>query len=184
MYKFNKITALIVEEAQEMFELTRAVLQTFGINHIISANTASSAYRKFSNYNPDLIILDWLEDDSNNDENTTSMKLVKNIRKSPKSPNPFVPIIVMTGYSIQKNVELARDCGATEFIAKPYTAKTLYKKIENIIENPRIFIKSNNFFGPDRRRKNEPYTGVDRRKIRSMADADITFSSKNSPKKL
>ncbi len=164
MYKFNKITVMIVEEVQEMFDLTRSVLQTFGINHIISANTVASAYRKFCNYNPDLIILDWLEEEKQSSDEVSSIKLLKKIRLDSASPNPFVPIIVMTGYSIKKNVELARDNGATEFIAKPYTAKILYQKIENIIENPRVFIKSDNFFGPDRRRKDEPFKGSDKRK--------------------
>ena len=64
------------------------------------------------------------------------------------------------------------------------TLARLVKLDKDKIEIPRQFVDAEDFFGPDRRRKNEPYTGVDRRKIRIMADADITFSSKNSPKKL
>ena len=165
-YKLDQITVLIVEDAQEMFELTRAVLQTFGINRIVSANSFNSGFRKFCNYNPDLVILDWLDDDEDEDvsENGNGLKLLEYIRKSDKSPNPFVPVILMTGYSIRRNIQLARDKGATEFIAKPFTANTLYKKIEHIIEEPRSFVKTPDFFGPDRRRKNRIYDGPERRK--------------------
>ena len=162
-YKLNKITVMIVEEAQEMFELTRAVLQTFGINRIISANNADSGFRKFCNYNPDLIILDWLEGDAYEQHESDGLALVKKIRHDNKSPNPFVPIILMTGYSIKRNIRLARDKGATEFIAKPFTAKTLYSKIEHIIERPRKFVKTPNFFGPDRRRQEASYGGEEKR---------------------
>ncbi len=164
-YKLDTITVMIVEEAQEMFELTRAVLQTFGVTNIISANSINSGFRKFCNYNPDLVILDWLEGDLGANSDSSGLKLIQHIRKDKRSPNQFVPIIMMTGYSIKRNISLARDNGATEFIAKPYTAETLYKKIEHIIEQPRKFVKTPNFFGPDRRRHDILYKGEERRAI-------------------
>ena len=62
---------------------------------------------------------------------------------------------------------MARDSGITEFLVKPYTAKTLYDKIEAIIERPRNFVKADGFFGPDRRRKKVNYMGQDRRQGKS-----------------
>lgn len=164
-YKLSNITVLIVDDAQEMFEITRSVLQTFGINRIISAHDLRSGFRKFYNYNPDLVIVDWLEnmDLSGDVEMADGLKLVQAIRQDPKSPNPYVPIIMMTGYTIRKNIDLARDIGATEFIAKPFTADTLCKKIEHIIEKPRRFVKAPDFFGPDRRRQDVPFNGIERR---------------------
>lgn len=130
-----------------MFEITRAVLQTFGINSTISANDLRSGWRKFCNYNPDLVIIDWLENDSLEDQGaiTDGLKLMHAIRHDDKSPNKFVPAIMMTGYSIKRNINLARDYGATEFIAKPFTAETLYRKMEHIIEHPRRFVRAPGF---------------------------------------
>ena len=164
-YKFNKITVLIVEDTQEMFEITRAVLQTFGINSTISANDLRSGWRKFCNYNPDLVIIDWLENGSLEDQGAIAdgLKLMHAIRHDDKSPNKFVPAIMMTGYSIKRNINLARDYGATEFIAKPFTAETLYRRMEHIIEHPRRFVRAPGFFGPDRRRREDNPPQFDRR---------------------
>ena len=95
-YKFNKITVLIVEDTQEMFEITRAVLQTFGINSTISANDLRSGWRKFCNYNPDLVIIDWLENGMLEEQGVISdgLKLMHAIRHDDKSPNKFVPAIM------------------------------------------------------------------------------------------
>jgi two-component system, chemotaxis family, chemotaxis protein CheY len=71
----------------------------------------------------------------------------------------------VTGHSEKKRVISARDAGVTEFLAKPISAKSLYHRILNIVINPRPFIKSKNYFGPDRRRNAAAnYTGPERRK--------------------
>ena len=81
------------------------------------------------------------------------IELTKKIRTDPRSPNPYVPIILMTGYSAQIRVMQARDTGVTEFLVKPFTAQDLYTRIEQVIEKPRQFVDTGEFFGPDRRRR-------------------------------
>lgn len=157
-YQFKNITVLVVESTRAMFDLTRSVLQAFGVNQVYSAYGADEGFEAFCRVNPDLIIIDWLEDPGN------GLELTKRIRTDKKSPNPFVPIVLMTGYSQKKRVLQARDSGITEFLVKPFTAKALYQKIEQLIERPRHFVSTDGYFGPDRRRKRESeYKGPDRR---------------------
>src|SRR6202012_53439 len=60
--------------------------------------------------------------------------------------------------------ETARDGGVTEFLAKPISAKGLYQRILNVVANPRPFIKTKTYFGPDRRRNTaNAYSGPERR---------------------
>lgn len=94
------------------------------------------------------------------------IELIRRIRRDPRSPNKFVPIIMMTGYSHRARVEQARDMGVTEFLVKPFTAKDLYTRIEQLIERPRQFVDAGEgtYFGPDRRRRRkEEYAGPRRR---------------------
>jgi hypothetical protein len=50
-------------------------------------------------------------------------------------------------------------------LAKPISAKGLYQRILNVVANPRPFIKTKNYFGPDRRRNaSMGYAGPERRK--------------------
>jgi DNA-binding response OmpR family regulator len=75
-------------------------------------------------------------------------------------------IVMMTGYSHKIRVEEARDVGVTEFLVKPFRARDLYARIEQLIEKPRRFVEAEAFFGPDRRRrkmKAEEYKGPKRR---------------------
>lgn len=141
-----------------MFDLTKAVLLTFGVNQIYSAYGFDDGFEKFCTINPDLIIIDWLSEPYN------GLELTKKIRTDPKSPNAYVPLILMTGYSQKDKVIRARDAGITEFLVKPFTARSLYQRIEQLIERPRTFVKCDTYFGPDRRRKSEThYSGPERR---------------------
>jgi hypothetical protein len=59
---------------------------------------------------------------------------------------------------------LARDAGITEFLAKPVSATLIYRRIAAMVENPRDFVETSSFFGPDRRRRAIGPTGSERRK--------------------
>lgn len=146
-YDFSNVSVLIVEDNQPMVEVTRGILETFGVRKIHSATNGENGFQKFNEDNYDIVLVDWMMKPMN------GIELTEKIRKSPTSKNPFVPIIIMTGFSEKKRVYTARDKGVTEFLVKPFTANDLYKRFVQIIERPRQFVKSNGFTGPDRRRR-------------------------------
>jgi two-component system chemotaxis response regulator CheY len=93
------------------------------------------------------------------------LELTQMIRQPGANSNPYVPIIMLTGHSEKKRVIAARDAGVTEFLAKPISAKALYGRVLNVVANPRPFIRTKTYFGPDRRRNANPnYAGPERRK--------------------
>lgn len=157
-YDLSQVKILIVEDMQPMLALTTSLLGVFGFKNVYGAKNVEEGYKLFRQYKPDLVITDWLM------EPMDGIELVHMIRRREDSPDPFVPIILMTGYSDQPRVEEARDMGVTEFLMKPYSARDMYARIVQIIEKPRQFVDTGDFFGPDRRRrKNFTYTGSNRR---------------------
>lgn len=157
-FRFEKLSVLVVEDTAPMRKLVCSVLDTLGVGSVIMADDGESGFTKFCSMRPDIVIADW------HMEPMTGIELVNKIRSAPASPNKFVPIIMMTGYSALPRVAQARDTGATEFLVKPFSANDLAKRIAHVINKPRDFIESEVYFGPDRRRrKDETYTGPLRR---------------------
>ena len=153
-YQFEKASVLVVGDMRPMLALTASLLKIFGFKNVYTAVDADEAFAVMCVNNPDLVITDWLM------EPQDGIDLCNHIRTDPKCPNPYVPIVLMTGYSARVRVEQARDVGITEFLVKPFTAKDLYTRIEQLIEKPRRFVDANEFFGPDRhRRKNDEFKG-------------------------
>ncbi|HBR68610.1 MAG TPA: response regulator [Rhodospirillaceae bacterium] len=159
-YEFYKIKVLVVEDNKPMLDLTKSILQTFGVVEVIAAKDGEEGFREYCLHNPDIVIADWMM------KPMDGISLTRRIRNDPKSPSQYTPVILMTGFSEKRRVLEARDAGVTEFLVKPFNARDLYRRIAQVIERPRQFVRSEDFFGPDRRRhKNEekPYTGPERR---------------------
>ena len=158
-FQFEKLSVLIVEDTIPMQKLVTSVLDTLGVGRVMKAEDGESGYETFCTENPDIIIADW------HMVPMTGIELVEKIRTDENSPNKTVPIIMMTGYSALPRVAEARDKGATEFLVKPFSANDLARRIAYVINKPRDFIKTPDYFGPDRRRVNkEGYKGPFRRK--------------------
>lgn len=155
-YEFKKITVLIVDSQPAVIDLLSGVLHMLGVRSIVARTDGQSGLRAMEQHSPDLAIVDW------DLKTMDGLEFTKRVRG--KSSNPFVPIILTTGFSVARRVKAARDAGVTEFLKKPFTAHTLYKRVEEIIERPRQFIRADGYFGPDRRRKrDENYRGPEKR---------------------
>ena len=92
------------------------------------------------------------------------IELTKFIRLSEESPNRYLPIIIMSDNTAPSWVFEARDAGVTEFLVKPLTMRSIRQRIDAALISPRTFVRSATYFGPDRRRRNNPkYDGPERR---------------------
>ena len=156
---FNKLRFLICDDNAHMRRILRTLLHGFGAREVYEAEDGAAGLEAFTHYVPDIIIADWAMPIFD------GLELTQMIRQPGANANPYVPIIMLTGHSERKRVVAARDAGVTEFLAKPISAKLLYQRILNVVVNPRSFIKTKNYFGPDRRRNTNPnYVGPERRK--------------------
>lgn len=141
------IRVLIADDDRRIALIVRQVLESLGFKEISTAKDGESALALLNSDRVDMLITDW---------HMTPMdgiSLIKHLRTSDDSPNRFMPIIMMTGNAEREHVEVARDAGVTEFVVKPFSAKTLCDRIMLLIDNPRSFIRSKRFVGPDRRRR-------------------------------
>jgi CheY-like chemotaxis protein len=147
VYDFKKAGILIVDDMAPMLTLTASLLKEFGFERIWQARDPEQGLELLCEHNPDIVLTDWLM------EPYDGIEFARKIRTDKRVPNKFVPIVMMTGYSHRIRVEQARDMGITEFLVKPFKAKDLYMRIEQLIEKPRRFVRNEDFFGPDRRRR-------------------------------
>src|SRR3546814_1089406 len=96
-------------------------------------------------------ISDWSSDVCSSDLDFTRL-----VRRGEDSPHPYVPIVMLTAHTERHRVLTARDAGVSEFLRKPVTPKDLYLRLVSVIETPRPFVRSPNYVGPCRRRRDDP----------------------------
>ena len=158
MSALKSLNILLVDDNQHMRAITTTILQSAGIRNIREVSDGAMALESLRVHPVDLAIVDF------NMFPLDGVEFTRLVRNSPDSINPFLPIIMMTGHSEKNRVMEARDAGVTEFVVKPITAKAILDRIQAVIIRPRAFVKTDGYFGPDRRRMSSAaYTGVKRR---------------------
>lgn len=155
---FERISFLIVDDNRYMRILVKSVIYAFGARTVIEAVDGADAFKEMLRFTPDVVIVDW------NMSPLDGIDFVRLVRCGGDSPNFYVPIVMLSGFTEANRISAARDVGVTEFIAKPVSAQTLYDRLASIFLHPRPFVRSRHYFGPDRRRHHGgEYKGKERR---------------------
>lgn len=168
MSTLQHLQILLVDDNSHMRAITASVLRSVGVGKIREDSDGAAAMTTLRRHAIDIAIVD-LEMAP-----LGGLEFTRAVRTDPDSANPFLPIIMMTGHTQAHRVIEARDIGVTEFLAKPITARTLVDRLNSVIVRARPFIKTDGFFGPDRRRLGDKrYVGAPRRsQDRSGEDND------------
>ncbi|MFN3078006.1 MAG: response regulator, partial [Alphaproteobacteria bacterium] len=159
IYSLDNLRFLVIDPSRHMQHLIMTVLRAFGAREFETASDGLIARSKLEVHRPDIIITELAL------PRMDGLELTRMVRSATCSSNPFVPIIMCTSHTEISNVVAARESGVTEFLAKPISAGSLYKRIYITIDNPREFLRIPGYVGPDRRRHSDPnYAGPKRRK--------------------
>ena len=165
-YRFDRLKVLVVDDNVHMRKLVTTILQAFGVIQIAEVDSAERAWESLREFNHDVVVLDWVM------EGMSGLDFIRMIRTNPQAPNPFVPIIMLTGHTSLDHVRQARDAGVNEFIAKPVSVKTMMSRLVAVIEHPRPYVRTNGYFGPCRRRRVEDFHGPERRTEKTQQAAE------------
>lgn len=170
-FDFSSFTLLLFVESEFARQLLTDMCRSLHFQAVISKRDYGNAWEAFKANPVDIVFGDITSE--------RGLQFLKAVRNIEKSPNALVPFIATSIRSSVGCVASARDAGATEFLKLPLSAITLLERIIYVIEQPRVFVRVEGFLGPDRRRKQRPFEGLDRRKA-SSDEGDPTASETKS----
>jgi signal transduction histidine kinase len=123
-FRLTKI--LIVEEPSNVGVLER-ILHRVRIENIASTTDAGGALALFKEFQPDLVLIDWLMADVN------GRGIVEQLHAAIPLGG-FLPIIVLTADGSSQTRQLALASGANEVITKPLDACEVVLRIANMVQ--------------------------------------------------
>ena len=182
VYDFSQVSLLLVEDNDFMARLLTSMLSALRFGTVLRARDgleakalieAKASGGAVGGYGIDAVISDWLM------EPIDGLELLKWIRGHPKDQIKYLPFVMQTSYPERQRVVTARDAGATEFLRKPVKLEAVIARLVEIIERPRPFVRCDTYFGPDRRRKSEPFEGPDRRAKAEAPEPELTAQAAN-----
>jgi PleD family two-component response regulator len=156
-YNFRGLKVMFVDNNKNMQLIIKNLLAAMDIVDYQGCLNAKNAIGMMKENPPNLVITDLKL------ENLNGFELIRQIRKGEANVDPYIPILVLSSKTELSTVIEARNAGATEFLAKPVSMGSFYDRLVWMVENPRPFIKSKGFIGPDRRRAMRGYEGLERR---------------------
>ena len=171
-YDLSQLYVMVVDDNEHARSLVRTILHTLGVRNLKLCGDAETAFAELANFPADIVVTDWEM------PNASGVELTKRLRTDPNSPNPYIPVIMMTGHTERAKVIQARDAGVTEFLVKPISSRLLCQRLQAVIEKPRPFVRAKGFFGPDRRRRSSlDFGGQERRSAQPGEMAALSGSA-------
>lgn len=157
LYDLGSVSVLVVDDNRFMRTIVTNTLNGIGVRNVLQADSVDQALQQLADAAVDMVISDWDMGEK------SGIELIRRVRAN--RILRLLPIIMLTANTTRSNIFAARDAGVTEFLAKPISAQALYSRVVEVIERPRQFVKTRQFFGPDRRRRRtDGYRGPKRRK--------------------
>lgn len=115
---------MVVDDDPDAMQLVENILKDEGYE-LVTVSNATEVGLKAAQMVPDLIILDYLMPDIN------GFEVSKALRSNDLTKN--IPIMAVTCLTKESDIERIFECGADEYLAKPYKVEQLQKKVRELI---------------------------------------------------
>jgi len=148
---------LVIDDNPQMRTIIGAILGAAGVRHLRYAPDGRRGLKALAEFEPDVCYVDYEMPVMDGLDFISAVRgMTSDVR--------FLPIIMLTGHSDVSRLTKARDRGVTEFLCKPVSARTILTRLDVAVFQPRPFVQSPCYFGPDRRRRRDSAYGGPRRR--------------------
>lgn len=117
------VRVLLVDDNEHTLTLVTGILRSLGVGTVRCAGGALEALKVLRGEPIDVLISDLYMDP------VDGFTLVDLIRTAADSPNPKLPIIVLSGHDDESSVAGARKAGANGYVTKPVSPQALYQHL-------------------------------------------------------
>ena len=133
----KKAKILIVDDKQENIDVLEGLLENLGYTNIKSTNDSRQVVGLFESFQPDLILLDLMMPYLN------GFQVMEQLG-SLIPENTYLPILVLTASSSDKDKQQALAKGAKDFLTKPFDFTEVALRIKNLLETRFLHLQLNN----------------------------------------
>lgn len=120
----TNMNVLVVDDADTMRRIVCNLLRGLGIKNLREAENGNAALQELKTMKADLVVSDW------NMPVMSGIELLRAIRADAELKS--IPVLMVTAEAKKENIIEAVQAGASNYIVKPFNAKTLEEKLAKI----------------------------------------------------
>jgi CheY-like chemotaxis protein len=137
---------LVADDSQAVRDILQMSLESLGYK-VVVAEDGERAMERIQSEHPDLIIADVMMPKVN------GFQICRRVKSDPATRS--TPVILLTARSGQEDVFWGKDCGADEYITKPFRTQDLEQSISRLLQGPGAEAPAANAGGGKKRRKSK-----------------------------
>ncbi len=155
---WEALSIVIVDREGHLASVQKSILRGVGVRRYTMVENIAELQKDLI-LGRDIVIINWTS------AGDGFADMIRSVRHKDTSPDPFVPIIVMSP-AAKWRLALALEAGATSFLRFPFSGADFLRHVAHAVTSPRRFVDITDYFGPDRRRRADPlYGGPERRSV-------------------
>jgi CheY-like chemotaxis protein len=144
----SEFEVMLVNADDKSMAIMLQVFTGFGVKRLHACRSAGQAMEMVKTTALSLIVCETALPE------TDGYAFVHWLRRSPHEPNRSRPLILVASEARLPDVIKGRDCGANLVVTRPISSDTMLQRIHWLGREPRRFIESETYCGPDRRYHN------------------------------
>lgn len=160
----QKTTVLIIDDNQDVRDYVKVLLQEEYT--VLEAANGQEGVKLAMKYVPDVVICDVMMPVMD------GMECCKRLKSEIQTSH--IPVMMLTAYAMDEQKVKGYECGADSYISKPFSARLLKARLNNLIENHK---RLKNFFADKTVIQKEMLTDVDKgfiEKLRQLIDEHLS----------
>ena len=122
----RKLKFLVVDDMATMRRFVKQSLRELGYTRVSMAADGDAAIALLKSGNFDFVITDW------NMPGTPGLEVLRQVRADARLAK--LPVVMLTAEAKREYIVEAIQAGASDYVVKPFTVRTLKEKIDKVLE--------------------------------------------------
>jgi two-component system chemotaxis response regulator CheY len=112
-YILENINVMVIDDNRYTATLITKFFAAIGIKNVLGVADEAKALKELTSSPVDVIVVDW------NMQPLNGLDFVRLVRNAMDTPNPYVPIIMLSGHTEYRRVTEARDARMNDILPNP-----------------------------------------------------------------
>lgn len=137
VYQVNlqELKALVVDDSRTSRRIVCDLLRQLRVEQAEQAEDGADAMAKLRGFPADLVVCDL------HMTPLDGIEFTRLLRDAADSPNPYVPVLMMTADATQAQLNNALNAGVSSFMSKPVELPVLRARIVALFSRPMVFLR-------------------------------------------
>lgn len=138
----QEMKVLVVDDSRTARLAIKRLLREMSVEAVELAEDGVDAIKKLRDFPADLVLCDL------HMVPLDGIEFTRLLRSAEDSPNPYLPVLILTADATATQLRNALGAGANDFMSKPIKLDSLRRKIQGLFARPIVFVRDGRYLKP------------------------------------